>query len=178
MTGFVRSTALIEFYAGRAPDSRGRRIEDIWAMSFEELEYTHDYIQWLFPLRERSAYQPEAPILDAEAIAAFDSPDLQARLVRSARVMADFYGFLMTHGDASWRLEPGPRFNERRVVWLNPGNHNFLRLTRIMRSLATLGLATLSQAWLDALTEVYAEHSATIGANTMEYWRSAASAAG
>ena len=65
---------LVEFYAGRGTDFAGRRIEDIWRMSLDELEYNHDYIQWLFPLRERSGVQPDVPVLDDATILAFDAP--------------------------------------------------------------------------------------------------------
>src|ERR1043165_3546689 len=65
------SAKLIDFYFGNGTDFAGRRIEDVWAMSFEELEYNHDFIQWLFPLRERSGVQPDVPVLDDATIHAF-----------------------------------------------------------------------------------------------------------
>ena len=40
---------LILFYLGLSPDAQGRKIEDIWQWKHDRLEYTHDYIQWLFP---------------------------------------------------------------------------------------------------------------------------------
>jgi hypothetical protein len=162
---------LVEFYASRSPDFRGRMIDDVWRMSFEELEYTHDYIQWLFPLRERSAVQPDVPVLDSAAISVFASPDMRARVVRSAEVMAAFYGFVMTNG----KLELAPNAKERQAVWLTRGNHNFLRLTRIMKSLATLSLPDLSTAWLDALAHVYETNANVIGAETWRYWKDAPS---
>src|SRR5689334_7706583 len=126
----MNAKLLVDFYAGRGKDFRGRTIEDVWRMSLDELEYTHDYVQWLFPLRERSAVQPAVPVLDDAAIAAFALPEMRARLIRSADIMAEFYGFLMADG----RLGLAPNAAERQAVWLTRGNHNFLRLTRIVRS--------------------------------------------
>ncbi len=53
--------AVLAFYRGEAADARGRWWRDILAKSDEWLEATHDYIQWLFPLPERSAFNPDAP---------------------------------------------------------------------------------------------------------------------
>src|SRR5438874_20180 len=52
---------LLRFYSGEGTDDRDRTIADIWCYSHNELEGVHDYIQWLFPLAERSAFNPAAP---------------------------------------------------------------------------------------------------------------------
>jgi hypothetical protein len=171
----ANSSKLIEFYAGRGPDFAGRRIDDIWRMSLDELEYNHDYIQWLFPLRERSGVQPDVPVLDGAMIRAFDAPQLRERLTTSARVMATFYGFEITSVANGAVVHRSPSFDERRRSWLTRGNHNFLRLTRIMKSLTTLGHADLAGAWLRALTSVYDEYGDVIGPVTMRYWGEAVS---
>lgn len=167
------TSRLIAFYAGNGTDSRGRTIDDVWSMSLDELEYTHDYIQWLFPLRDRSSVEPLTPTLDDAAIAAFHSLDMRDRLVRSAETMAEFYGFRMQRDATTWRLVPAPNAPQRHLVWLTAGNHNFLRLTRIMKSLATLGLRDLSIAWLDALQELYAQNASVIGPRTLQFWEAA-----
>jgi len=75
----AESTQLVRFYARLAPDDRGRFLEEIQGWSDLQLERTHDYIQWLFPLTKRSAFNPSAPILDAKAISEFRSrPKLRA----------------------------------------------------------------------------------------------------
>jgi hypothetical protein len=144
-------------------------IDDIWRMSLEGLEYTHDYIQWLFPLRERSAVQPDVPVLDDAAIAGFASADMRDRLKRSTDVMAAFYGFVIDGAELRFASNAA----DRQSVWLTHGNHNFLRLTRIMKSLATLGLPDLATGWLAILSHVYATNQNLIGARTWLYWQSA-----
>jgi hypothetical protein len=167
------TSRLVEFYAGRGTDDRGRSIDDIWSMSLEELEYTHDYIQWLFPLRERSSVEPETPTLDDASIAAFQTPELRARLVQSAAMMAEFYGMQLRQDADGWRVDLAATAADRQRVWLTPGNHNFLRLTRIMKSLAALGHGELSNAWLAALRQIYAQHSNIIGPRTLQFWEKA-----
>jgi hypothetical protein len=48
--------SILTFYQGQSPDSSGRMIETIWSWDYQKLEYTHDYIQWLFPLKEKSRF--------------------------------------------------------------------------------------------------------------------------
>ncbi|MGK7944758.1 MAG: opioid growth factor receptor-related protein, partial [Microcystaceae cyanobacterium] len=54
MTG--SNSNLINFYLGNTVDHRGRKIEDIWQWNDHQLESVHDYIQWLFPLKEKSGF--------------------------------------------------------------------------------------------------------------------------
>src|SRR4051812_46639394 len=84
---------LLRFYEGAGTDDRGRRIDEIWRFTNDELETVHDYIQWLFPLAERSAFNPGAPLLDDETIGEFAKNEtLHRNVERSLRVMLDFYG--------------------------------------------------------------------------------------
>jgi hypothetical protein len=162
--------SLLEFYSGAGSDDRGRRIEDIWRFSHDELEAIHDYIQWLFPLTERSAFNPGAPLLDDATIQRFKSDaTLRRNVERSLEVMLDFYGFARD-GD---RIIQGRSFAERFANWLTPGNHNFLRLTRILKSLTLLGLEKHAAQLLECLEKVYTGDGSAIGARTMSFWRRA-----
>lgn len=106
---------LIGFYSGATSDDQGRRLADIQAWGFDEIEHTHDYIQWMFPLRKHSSVNPSAPVLDAKVIAAFRSrQDLRDAFVRSLETMLRFYGFeLDGSGD-----EPGAMFGTVRSTSL------------------------------------------------------------
>ncbi|MBV8435795.1 MAG: hypothetical protein JO029_16050 [Candidatus Eremiobacteraeota bacterium] len=158
------------FYEGAAPDDRGRFLHDIVAFDDAALEYTHDFIQWLFPLRERSGANPDAPVLDDATVAAFASrSELRAALHRSLDRMLAFYG-LAWNAD---RIVVSANFDARRG-WLTPGNHNHLRLTRMMVSLRTLGLTVQSVALHRCLTEL-AQTEGGVTAATLRYWDAAVS---
>ncbi|HEY7236794.1 MAG TPA: opioid growth factor receptor-related protein [Gemmatimonadaceae bacterium] len=150
------TSPLVQFYEGIATDDRGRRLEDIWRFSDEELEDVHDYIQWLFPLTERSAFNPDAPILDEPTIQKFRTDAaLRRQLERSYQRMREFYANLQ---------------------WVTPGNHNYLRLTRILKSLTLLGLGERAAELLVWLEGIYAEHEGAIGPRTLAFWRAAVGA--
>lgn len=169
----MSTNALLGFYSGDGTDDRGRRIDDVWGFTNEELEAEHDYIQWLFPLPERSAFNPGAPVLDAATIDAFQrDARLRANLERSLGVMLAFYGLVTRDG----AVERAPTFGERSRVWLTPYNHNFLRLTRIMKSLTLLGLGERAMQLLECLREIYQERPTVIGEKTLGYWETSVNA--
>jgi len=144
---------LVAFYEGTGTDDRGRRLDDIWTFSHDELEGVHDYIQWLFPLAERSAFNPDAPVLDAATIARFKSDaTIRRNMQRSLAMMRGFYE------------DP---------EWLSPGNHNYLRLTRILKSLSLVGLDGEARQLLAWLEEIYKTHAPVIGTRTLDFWRRA-----
>jgi hypothetical protein len=125
-------TNLLNFYQGTGQDHQGRAPATIWHWSDDDLEQVHDYIQWLFPLRERSAFNSNAPLLDDATIQQFrDRPELQANLRRSFLRMLKFYGLELTD-TAPPTIRPSKSFPSRSANWLNPGNHNHLRITRIL----------------------------------------------
>lgn len=85
---------LIGFYSGTHSDRNGRSLESVLAYSAEKLERHHDYIQTLFPLPERSAIDPHAPIIDEPVFKAFHSdPNLRANLLKAFKRILWFYGF-------------------------------------------------------------------------------------
>ena len=162
--------SLLGFYSGTGSDDRGRRLEEIWRFSHDELEDIHDYIQWLFPLAERSAFNPGAPVLDDATIERFRADEtLRRNVERSLDVMLDFYGFARDEN----RIVQSPAFAERAANWLTPGNHNFLRLTRILKSLTLLGLEERAAQLLERLESVYASNQQVIGQRTISFWRRA-----
>ena len=165
---------IIQFFEGTGTDGSGRRLSEILQFDDRRLEQVHDYIQWLFPLRDRSGANPLAPTLSEEDVAAFQTRvELRIALCQGLLRMLQFYG-LSFDGTA---IAPNADFAFRRDDWLCRGNHNHLRLTRIMLSLHTLGLERESRALFACLARIY--DSAELGgrdritAATYRYWEEA-----
>ncbi len=157
---------LLAFYGGSGPDNRGRMLNTIQSWSDEKLEAVHDYIQWLFPLDEGSAFNASAPILDQATIASFRArPELQENVRRSFSRMLAFYGF-----EDSDPIVPAANFDKQARNWLNPGNHNHLRITRILKSLHLLGLSREAGLFFDALQNVRERHRSAISDVTFGFW--------
>ena len=166
---------IVSFYSSKSPDDRGRYLKDIQQWPDHRLESVHDFIQWLFPLREASGVNPGAPVLDPATIAEFRSnPDLQENLRRSWLRMLKFYGFEAS-SSPNWTVRPAANFGERSRNWLTPYNHNHLRITRIIKCLRALGLEAEAQSFFDALSVLYhsPQFAGTISDVTFEYWQAA-----
>ena len=59
---------ILNFLIGNQEDSNNRCIQDIWEMNDREIENTHNFIQWIFPLSERSEAVPNSPIVSEEEV--------------------------------------------------------------------------------------------------------------
>jgi hypothetical protein len=161
--------AIVAFYSG-GPDSAGRTLEAILAYDDDRLEAIHDYVQWLFPTRQPSGVNPFAPLVTAETVRAFQQDlVLRDRLRQSFVRMLRFYGLRWLDGRVEINRQAFPA---RARVWLTPGNHNHLRLTRILECLSTLGLRTealaLQRCLIDDVAAGPGKHRIT--AQTLDFW--------
>lgn len=118
---------------------------------------------YLFAIDEPSMFNPDAPVLDADTIARFRSdPLLRHRLRRSFDRWMAFCGIIRTD-DCLVFGNPNPG------VWSRQ-NHNWLRITRVLRSLRLLGLPEDAQAFFGLLTTIRSR----IDPTTWGYWERAA----
>ncbi|GEM_PF-700076 len=167
---------LFSFYRGIEPNNNGVSLDQILGWDDFQLESVHNYIQWLFPLEKPTAYNPTAPILDAITIRAFcEDTALKAQLLRSFRRMLTFYGLQMN--EATKTISRAPTFNARACVWLiNPaGHHNFLRISRILRSMHILGHPDYSASFLTIMRDItHREGNGIIPGATLSFWENAA----
>lgn len=164
---------LVSFYLGESCDDIGRTIQEIHSWDYDQLEDVHDYIQWLFPLTERSNFNSSAPLLDKPQIERFRSDDrLIEQLLISFEIMLNFYGFNYENIDGSIQISRSHQYAERKNNFLKY-SHNFLRITRILKSLRLLGLETYAQSFFDALTQLYLEEGDKISSLTFTYWQQA-----
>jgi hypothetical protein len=161
---------LVDFYCGLGTDIEGRRLEEILAWPDDDFEAVHDFIQWLVPLPEPSQFNPDAPLLTHEDIAVFKcDPVIRANLMRSFERILVFLGLALSEGI----VINGPNFTARVAdVWTSP-NHNWLRISRILRSLTLLGMAAQAQALYDWLNAIYTSRKFPISAETFRFWTQA-----
>ncbi|TNN65426.1 Opioid growth factor receptor-like protein 1 [Liparis tanakae] len=133
----------------------GIYVEEIltkWRGDYDKLEHNHTYIQWLFPLREQGLnfYAHE---LTQEEIKEFQSTrEAKRRFLAAYSLMLDFYGIKLL--DKSGNVTRGPNWQER-FQHLNESQHNYLRITRILKSLGELGY----EAFKAQLVHLFLEES-------------------
>lgn len=142
------------YLAGEGSDGRGRTIEDVLALPDEALERIHDYIQWLFPLPTRSMAQPGSPVLNPDEVAAIRADERAlANLRRAAERMRLFY--------------------ERTENWLNPHDHNHLRITRILQSLRLLAGENDARLFYQAVMARHQAAGSPVNRQSLGYWERA-----
>jgi hypothetical protein len=170
---------LIQFYRNEIPTDDGDFINDIlYEWDYMKLEASHSYIQWLFPMKEGSMFHPEAPRLTDDEITLFQTdPTLKATIHLALDKMLDFYGmeYAETEPAIVFKFqEPGRHENPQ--WWMKVFNHNFLRVTRLLKSLRYLGLPKESMALFRLLSQYSPPlwHGTVISENTFEFWKDAA----
>lgn len=145
------SAILLErFLEGKHTTPQGYALKDVLSMSDEDWEICHDFIQWAFPLPEKSSVHPEVPTATAaelrnfSALAKIGSQQLFTRFLHflglelslQAVPKQGFRKYCWWIKPAlEWKVVQAPNFNLRRSDWLDTQTHNDLRITRILRSL-------------------------------------------
>jgi hypothetical protein len=165
---------IVAFYRSAGCDQSGRLIAEIHRFSNRELEQSHDYIQWLFPLIVRSQFNPNAPILvEADIVLFASDPVLRVNFRRSLEKILGFYGYEIMANNPVQIFE-SEQWGNRSIKWISDGNHNYLRITRMLRSAYLLGFEEYAQAFLDRLLKLRdSPYGRIIGARTFAFWQKA-----
>ena len=125
---------IVDFLEGAEPNINKLYIQDIWDLSDEEIENTHDFIQWLFPTDKPSRYNLAAPVLSEQDI-------LNIRNSEKAKKNLKY--------SANWFLN----FLDRHSYWIDKHDHNQLRIKRIKKCLRLLIDKNLSEKFLNRVNE-------------------------
>jgi hypothetical protein len=163
---------LKDFYLGEGKDAEGRTLQEVQNLPLDKKESVHHYIQWLFPLKVPSRFNSNAPLLTDSLLPALkQDPLMKAHVLASLNQMLTFYGL-------EWKetaIHPNSSFGtgsseDRSKVWLTPGNHNHMRLSRILESLNLLGMKEESNSLFACLQEIYAKFPSKITLSTWNNW--------
>ena len=91
-------------------------------------------------------------------------------------MMLNFYG--LEYQENPPLVRRASHFSERARNWLVLGDHNHLRITRILMCLCICGLDAPARAFLACLLELRDQQPREISNETMAYWRDAVPYAG
>ena len=142
----------------------------IMRYSAAELEGEHSFIQYLFPTTAVGRYNRRAPALDQETVRTLNmNSDVKRKQRLAFRVMLNFFQLKEENqGTPAYRIVPSYDYSNQIPPWLKPGNHNQLRLTRMVKSLYLLG----NEQEAVALHKVINEqgHKYQVHIDTMKRW--------
>jgi len=143
----------LRFYRNElASRPQGALIDEIhrnWKGDYRLLESHHGFIQWLFPIRENGMNYEAKPLQLHEMESITGSEECRRRVVLSYRLMLDFYGFKLDDED-SGTVSRSENYKSR-FQNLSYSSHNWLRVTRILKSLGELGFEHYKLPWLMAI---------------------------
>jgi hypothetical protein len=133
------------------------------------LEARHNYIQWLFPIREAGMASVQ-PMTKNEAEQFKNSPEMQANLIKSYELMLDFYGFVLKNKETG-EIERSQDYKSR-FRNLSYHSHNYLRITRIMKCLGITGLEHMKKPFLKHfIIEVFQnDELQEVKSSLIRYW--------
>ena len=145
--------SLVDFLNGTGPDHQGRYLRDIWDLDDNAIEQTHDFIQWMFPLTEKSMSVPGVPTLSPDDIAAIRTSEIaRANLEKSAEW---YLGFL-----------------QRNDHWIKAYDHNHLRITRAIKSLRLLVSNETAKAFLNSVFDITGDRVNVVRQDAIGFWKS------
>ena len=145
---------IIKFLRDEVKDYKGRTLYEMQSLPDYKIERTHDIIQWMFPTDIPSQHNPNSPVLTEEDIATMKTDlTVQAAIQTSLTRMIWFY--------------------EKNDYWISQKNHNFLRITRILRCLWLAGMKNDYVCFQKALDDIFTDYSEIIGEETFLYWKNA-----
>uniref|UniRef100_A0A0B7B733 Opioid growth factor receptor (OGFr) conserved domain-containing protein n=2 Tax=Arion vulgaris TaxID=1028688 RepID=A0A0B7B733_9EUPU len=140
----------LKFYRSEiesTPD--GACIDEIlskWYGDYRFLERHQGFIQWLFPIREGGMNCHAKPLQLHEAEAIKADPKAHKRFLEAYKMMLDFYGMKLVD-EATGRLERSENWRQR-FEYLNWSSNNYMRITRMLKSLGELGYEHLKKGFI------------------------------
>lgn len=164
---------IVNFYLKGKKNIFGKTFGDILTFDFEKMEENHKYIQYLFPLYEKSSWNILAPTLDDETVKFLSENEIFKENAKKAFLkMLSFYGFEYYFSEESNSYKCILTKKDRLSTWLTPNNHNFKRITRILIFLNIFGMQEESNAFYRALYNLSLKNE-NITKNVLSYWKNA-----
>lgn len=146
------------FLRGEGVDDKGRLLSEMWSYTLAKKEWNHTYIQRMFPLDEPSMHNNAPTITREEALSCSADEKIVKNMRTSYETMLMFYGL---SDDCSCSY-----FSR----WIKPRNHNFLRITRIIKSLRLFGLNREAEDFYHRLLSMPSEYKKIIPDKTWQFW--------
>lgn len=163
----MKTDAAIQFLAGTGVDTECRSVVQYLDFGADDWERQHDIIQWAFPNHVESAYHPNSPVVEiGKVVAHRQLPQAQSNMAKL------FFNYLSS---LSIDLNDQQEFilTKGEPYWLEPGNHNYLRITRVIIALRIFKLDIIAEKFATFVLQLPKSHPYAINNTTVTYWHKA-----
>lgn len=155
---------LIRFFRNEQADCEGRMLDDILKYSPEEIEDYHNFIQWIFPTKEMSEYNSNAPTIDDKFKNVFQNNEIaKSNFCKSCQLYLNYIGFQCNKSEIVCKPNPS--------MFYELPTHNLLRITRVLNSLNQIGNFACSRQLYRLLRKEAELHPNKINNTTLQYWQ-------
>ena len=157
------SDFFIDFFQNKIRNIDSLTYNDILNYDNKKLEDKHKYIQYLFPLPIKSKYNPDAPVINQIFInEAINNMEIRKNIIKSFLRMLNFYGY-------SYSVKPFDIIDKGETKqWLTKQNHNYLRITRILKFLMLVKMDLLAYKFVEQLCKL--NESGKIDEESFNVW--------
>lgn len=146
---------IIKFLRHEGQDFKGRTLRELWELDADEMENSHDVIQWMFPSDIPSKHHTASPVLTEEQVnTMWRDPIIRDSIMFSCFMFAQFLA-------------------QTKPSWIHKHNHNYLRITRVLRCLWNMRLGEEYLRWRDFAKRLYHEYPSQVTKETFDYWMNA-----
>ena len=142
------------FLLNKAPDFKGRMLNDIYKFSDNEIEATHDFIQMIFPLEEPSFWSSNKYFIETQIEIDNLSSDknIKESILQST----------------SWYVS----FLKRNNHWKKINDHNLKRITRMIKSVRLIVGDIEADKLKKEITSI-PNIEKLVGQKSIKYWKNA-----
>ena len=161
----------LEFLTGAGVDGRGRTLADYMQFDAAKWEECHDHIQWAFPTKTRSAYNPNAPVVPEDFVFEGDCRVKQAILDLMKNYFASLHITMetATNGVNFVKFTFDPSNNNDSWVW--SGDHNMKRMTRLIECLGIFDMQAIQRDLVEFLLyDLAVKNADYISYSTIVFW--------
>lgn len=156
---------VINFFLGLELDSNSRTISDILSFNEQEIENTHDFIQYIFPTIEKSNYNPNAPLISENLKRLFsENVVAQENFCKTCRLFLHFCGFKCLKSNELFT----PVYEKS---FLSRPSHNLLRISRVLNSLNQIGKKSCSREIFSQIETFNFLYPKVIPTSSYEIWK-------
>mmetsp|Transcript_52736 Transcript_52736/g.83707 ORF Transcript_52736/g.83707 Transcript_52736/m.83707 type:complete len:209 (-) Transcript_52736:55-681(-) len=174
--GGVSSDMLLAYFRGEGKDTEGRALAETRTWDFDRMEMVHNYVQWWFPTNEQSMFNMDAPFFSPELQKEFrEDLRLQQELRENLKRFCSFLGFECACDETGCvnKIAVGAHFQERVPdCWssMMGGNHNWLRISRVLLCLGLANMPTERDALMECLESIHTGRLANVQ-SSLPHWR-------
>ncbi len=139
------------FIEGVESDSKGREFETILSFCDRDIESIHDFIQWIFPLKEASRAVFNAPVLSDDDVSEISKSETsKSNIIRASKWYLGFLG--------------------RNKHWVAKYDHNHLWITRAIKSIRLLVGSHEAENFRESVFEMLGEEKSKIDPKAVTFW--------